>query len=75
MHIRDWPEGERPREKLLALGAARLSDAELLAVFLGSGLRGQSAVALGRRLLADAGNLRALLDLPPPALARLPGLG
>ena len=37
MHIHDWPEGERPREKLLAHGAARLSDAELLAVFLGSG--------------------------------------
>lgn len=75
MHIHDWPEGERPREKLLALGAARLSDAELLAVFLGSGLRGHSAVDLGRRLLSEAGNLRALLDLPPPALARLPGLG
>jgi DNA repair protein RadC len=75
MHIHDWPEGERPREKLLAFGAARLSDAELLAVFLGSGTRGLSAVGLGRRLLGEAGNLRALLDLPPAELARLPGVG
>ena len=75
MHIHDWPEGERPREKLLGLGAARLSDAELLALFLGSGTPGQSAVDLGRQLLARAGNLRALLDLPPAQLAQLPGLG
>jgi DNA repair protein RadC len=75
MHIHDWPEGERPREKLLAFGAARLSDAELLAVFLGSGTRGLSAVGLGRRLLGETGNLRALLDLPPAELARLPGVG
>ena len=75
MHIHDWPEGDRPREKLLAHGAARLSDAELLAVFLGSGTAGLSAVDLGRRLLAEAGNLRALLDLPPVQLARMAGLG
>lgn len=75
MHIQDWPESERPREKLLAHGAARLSDAELLAVFLGSGTRGLSAVDLGRQLLSQAGNLRALLDLPPAELARLRGLG
>jgi len=75
MHLRDWPEGERPREKLIAQGAARLSDAELLAVFLGSGTRGLSAIDLGRRLLDRAGNLRALLDLPAAELARLPGLG
>jgi len=75
MHIRDWPSGEKPREKLLAGGAARLSDAELLAIFIGSGVRGQSAVDLGRRLLADAGGLRPLLDQPPRALAKLHGLG
>src|SRR5690606_6716230 len=44
MHIRDWPTAERPREKLLAHGASILSDAELLAIFLGSGLRGRDAV-------------------------------
>lgn len=75
MQIRDWPEGERPREKLLALGPPRLSDAELLALFLGSGPRGSTAVDLGRRLLEQCGGLRALLDRPPAELARLPGLG
>ncbi|MFK2899658.1 DNA repair protein RadC [Dyella jejuensis] len=61
MSIRDWPEGERPREKLLARGAAALSDAELLAVLLGSGVRGKDAIALGRELLLQAGGLGALL--------------
>lgn len=75
MHIRDWPESERPREKLLARGAAALSDAELLALLLGSGARGRSAVDLGRQLLADHGGLRALLDRPAPELATLAGLG
>jgi len=50
MSIRNWPDGERPREKLLARGGSVLSDAELLAVFLGSGRRGQNAVDLGRAL-------------------------
>ena len=64
MSIRDWPDGERPREKLLERGGAALSDAELLAIFLGSGRRGQSAVDLGRGLLSDAGSLKSLLDAP-----------
>lgn len=71
MTIRDWPDAEKPREKLLERGAASLSDAELLAVFLGSGRRGQTAVDLGRSLLVDAGGLRALLDAP----SRGAGLG
>ncbi len=75
MHIRDWPSTERPREKLLARGAMALSDAELLALFLGSGLRGQDAVATARQLLGEHGPLRCLLELPAAALARLPGLG
>lgn len=75
MHIHDWPASERPREKLLQRGAAALSDAELLALFIGSGPRGQSAVDLGRRLLAEAGGLRGLLDREPSALVRLHGLG
>ncbi|HVT32368.1 MAG TPA: DNA repair protein RadC [Rhodanobacteraceae bacterium] len=66
MRIRDWPDGERPREKLLARGAASLSDAELLAVFIGSGRRGRNAVELGRTLITDAGGLKALLDTPRP---------
>lgn len=75
MHIRDWPAGERPREKLLARGPATLSDAELLAIFLGSGLRGQDAVATARGLLSRHGPLRVLLERSPEELARLPGLG
>ena len=75
MHIRDWPAPERPREKLLARGASALSDAELLAIFLGSGLRGRDAVATARDLLAQHGPLRTLLERPPAQLAKLPGLG
>jgi DNA repair protein RadC len=51
MAISDWPAGERPRERLLAHGAAALSDAELLAVILRTGIPGKSAVELGRELL------------------------
>jgi DNA repair protein RadC len=75
MTIRDWPDDERPREKLLLRGSGALSDAELLAVFLGSGLRGQNAVELGRDLLLRHGGLRALLELPVAALMRERGLG
>ena len=75
MHIREWPSTERPREKLLQRGPAALSDAELLAIFLGSGLPGRDAVQTGRELLEGHGPLRALLDRAPVELARLPGLG
>ena len=74
MSIRHWPAGERPREKLLAQGSATLSDAELLAVLLGSGVRGKDAIALGRELLAGAGSLGALLGRPEHAM-RASGLG
>nr|WP_017162749.1 DNA repair protein RadC [Xanthomonas phaseoli] len=75
MHIHDWPTHEGPREKLLARGATALSDAELLAIFVGSGLRGQDAVQTARDLLHRHGPLRLLLDRPAKTLARLPGLG
>lgn len=75
MSIREWPSAERPREKLLAQGAGALSDAELLAIFLGSGLRGRDAVQTARDLLQGHGPLRHLLDLPAASLAALPGLG
>lgn len=52
MAIKDWPEGERPRERLLAQGAQALTDAELLAVFLRTGTPGRSAIDLGRDALA-----------------------
>lgn len=64
MSIRDWPDTERPREKLRANGSKHLSDAELLALFIGSGQRGLSAVDVGRNLLSRAGGLKALLLAP-----------
>jgi len=73
--IRDWPAGERPREKLLSGGPACLSDAELLAIFLRNGARGQSAVDLARELLIGFGGLRGLLTADLVSFSALPGLG
>ena len=75
MSIRDWPEGERPREKLLAQGAAGLSDAELLAIFLRTGIPGLSAVDLARQLLSRFGGLRGLLGAERAAFCAERGLG
>ena len=75
MTIIDWPAAERPREKLLAQGARRLSDAELLAIFLRTGLRGRTAVDLARDLLARFASLTTLLAQDPAHLRALPGLG
>lgn len=76
MAIRDWPENERPRERLVRHGAAVLSDAELLAIFLRVGIVGKSAVDLARELLAAFnGDLARLAAAPPRELARLPGIG
>ena len=75
MPISDWPESERPREKLLAQGAGSLSDAELLAIFLRVGVRGMSAVDLGRALLKQFGSLGALFAATPETLATVPGIG
>ena len=63
MPITDWPAPERPREKLLAAGPGSLSDAELLALFLRTGIRGRNAVDFARELLQDFGGLRLLLAL------------
>lgn len=72
MAISDWPLAERPRERLLAQGAAALSDAELLAVLLRTGVRGKSAVDLARELLAAFGGLSGLLACRG---AKVKGLG
>ena len=72
MPISDWPPTERPRERLLAQGAAVLSDAELLAVLLRTGLRGKSAVELGRELL---GRFEGLGGLFAADLSRVKGIG
>jgi DNA repair protein RadC len=73
--IADWPEAQRPREKLLRDGALQLNDSELLAVLLGSGPHGQSAVDLGGALLARYGSLHHLLNAPPGSLAAVRGIG
>jgi DNA repair protein RadC len=75
MSIRDWPAAERPREKLLSQGAASLTDAELLAIFLRTGVVGCSAVDLARQLLSEFGSLRALLQADLPSFSQHLGLG
>ena len=75
MTIRDWPLNERPREKLAERGSGSLSDAELLALFIGSGRRGANAVDIGRELLQQSGNLRSLLDKDLQTLSAHAGLG
>ena len=75
MAITDWPEAERPREKLAERGAEALSDAELLAIFLRTGTPGRSAVDLARDLLSRFGGLRTLLAADEAAFCAAPGLG
>jgi DNA repair protein RadC len=75
MAITDWPEGERPREKLLQRGAAALSDAELLAIFLRVGVAGKSAVDLARDLLNHFGGLTRLFAAEQAEFSAFPGMG
>jgi len=76
MAISDWPEGERPRERLLAHGPQALSDAELLAIYLRIGVRGKSAVDLARELLQRFdGQLSALVEASLEELASVSGIG
>jgi DNA repair protein RadC len=75
MAITDWPEGERPREKLLERGAASLSDAELLAIFLRTGVTGKSAVDLARELLMRFGNLTQLFAASEADFCAIHGMG
>jgi len=75
MAIKDWPARERPRERLLSHGPQSLSDAELLAIFLRTGVSGKSAVDLARELLGRFGSLRQLLAAECDAFCEAPGLG
>jgi len=75
MTIRDWPRTERPREKLLDGGAHMLSDGELLAVLLGSGMRGSSAVEVARGLIQEFGSLRDLLSSDATRCLQQRGIG
>ncbi|TCV81239.1 RadC family protein [Sulfurirhabdus autotrophica] len=75
MAITDWPENERPREKLLTKGAASLSDAELLAIFLRTGIQGKTAVDLSRALLSQFGSLTNLFSASQADFCQMPGMG
>ena len=75
MAISDWPKAERPRERLLEQGAAVLSDAELLAIFLRVGLRGKSAVDLARQLIGRFGSLNRLFAASQAEFSTIPGMG
>ena len=75
MAITDWPAQERPRERLLACGAASLSDAELLAIFLRVGVKGKSAVDLARQLIQHFGSLNRLFAATQAEFSTVPGMG
>ena len=75
MSITQWPEDERPRERLLKQGAAALSDAELVAIFLRVGVKGKSAVDLARDLVAKFGSLNGLFSASEKDLCAVHGMG
>ena len=75
LSIKHWPEQERPRERLIQQGAASLSDAELLAIFLRSGSKQHSAVELSRLLLQHFGGLNSILDADLQDLSQFHGIG
>lgn len=75
MAITDWPEDERPREKLLQHGASALSDAELLAIFLRVGVKGKSAVDLSRDLLTTFGSLNGIFSASLVDITQIHGMG
>lgn len=75
MSIKDWPADERPREKLLEKGSGILTDAELLAIFLRTGIKGKTAVDLAKELLGEFGSLQALLKADETQFCQGKGLG
>ncbi len=75
MNIQQWPVTQRPRERLLQHGTAALNDAELLAIFLRTGIAGRNAVELGRDLLVRFGSLNRLFAASRDELCACPGMG
>ena len=75
MGITDWPADERPRERLLQHGAGALSDAELLAIFLRTGMPGKSAVDLARELIGHFSSLARLFSATQAEFSAIPGMG
>lgn len=75
MGIKDWPVQQRPRERLISEGAAALSDPELLALFLRVGVKGRSAVELGRDLLLQFGSIQGLFSASLSQFSSVRGMG
>ncbi len=75
MAITDWPASERPREKLIELGAEALSDAELMAIFLRVGVSGKTAVDLARDLLSEFGSLNGVFAANEKQVSQVHGMG
>ncbi|GAA6171384.1 DNA repair protein RadC [Colwellia sp. KU-HH00111] len=73
--LKSWPSSERPREKLLSLGPASLSDAELLAIFLRTGVKGCNVVDLSRQLLVNFGSLANVFCANQQEFCQQHGLG
>lgn len=73
--MRDIPQEERPRERMMEYGAGALSHAELLAILLRTGTRQESAVHMAQRILAEAGGIRSLMDLSLEELTAMKGIG
>lgn len=75
MKISEWQEHDRPREKILQLGGEALSNAELVALVVGTGMPGLNCLDWARARLAEAGSLRGLLTTNPEQLLKTPGFG
>ncbi len=75
MAIKQWPVSEQPREKLLSKGRESLTDAELIAIFLRTGVQGKSAVSLAREMLNHFGSLREIFDAPIEQFSEIKGIG
>ena len=73
--IKDWPEDDRPREKLLSRGATALSNSELLAILLRTGVKGTSAIELGRRMMEKFGTFRDMSHTDMRQWREFKGLG
>lgn len=74
-HLKDWPEAERPRERLLQQGASALSDAQLLGIILRTGTGGRTAVDVGRDLIERFGGLNGIAQAGTKELTGVPGIG
>ena len=75
LHIKNWPEGDRPREMLLEKGPEALSDAALLAILLRTGMKGKNAIALAREMIDRFGGLNGLMLATQDDLLSVKGIG